>query len=125
MRKKLSHLVLAALLSTATGSAVADTTCGTWTNDRTIASVMVADACGSLTGQYAVITDSQGYQYWITSNAKNFDNVLSMAQMARIYSRTVNFYWDTENYTAQTLTKTGNCWGGGVIPKRVSILQMK
>lgn len=117
MKKAVLALLSASILVTSLAAA--------WSPDRRIRSVQVADACGAVSGQYAVITDNAGKQYWITSNADNFDNVVAMAQNALIHSRVVNFYSVSESYTVETLRQTGYCHPGGTIANRLSILQMK
>ena len=96
-----------------------------WSSDRMITSVQVADACGTVAGQYAVITDNAGGAYWITSNADNFNSVVDMAQRALIHDRTVTFYSRPENYTVQTLRSEGGCHTGGTLTNRLSILNIK
>lgn len=96
-----------------------------WTSSRYITGVQVADACGSVTGQYAVITDSAGVSYWITTGADNFSAVVDMAQRALIYGRTVDLYSRSENYTVQTQRAAGDCHSGGTIANRLSILNIR
>jgi hypothetical protein len=118
MKKALVTIILGSLLSSVPAFA-------SWTADRTITEVQVADACGSVQGQYAVITDNYNNLYWITSDADNFDNLVAMAQLALVESRTVQFYARFENYTVQTQRTASSCHTGGTIANRVSILKIK
>lgn len=97
----------------------------TWYTNRYVTAVQVADACGAVAGQYAVITDSAGASYWITTGADNFSLVVEMAQKALIYGRPVDFYARPENYTVETQRSAGGCWTGGTISNRLSILNIK
>lgn len=124
----MKHIISMILVGTTllSATAFAATGSGTWSPDRKIKAVQVADACGTVTGQYAVITDSTDTLYWITSNADNFNNVVAMAQAALINSRTVNFYYGSESYTVSTQLEPGNCWTSSTaIPKKLAILNIK
>ena len=119
----MKKLFLTVALCLVSGSAWATT--ARWTSEAYITGVQVADACGSVTGQYAVISDSAGNAYWITSAANNFNNVVEMAEKALINSRPVTFYAGPENYVTQTRVPGGGCWSGGTIANRIAIMSMR